>query len=33
LIRKKLDEKSQRALIEEAIKEVEKELEKTATRG
>ncbi len=33
LIRKKLDEKSQRSLIEEAIKEVEKELEKAATRG
>ncbi|MEO0122388.1 MAG: F0F1 ATP synthase subunit B [candidate division WOR-3 bacterium] len=33
LIRKKLDEKSQRALIEEAIKEVEKELEKAASRG
>lgn len=32
LIRKKLDEKSQRSLIEEAIKEVEKELEKAATR-
>ncbi|MGB9721110.1 MAG: F0F1 ATP synthase subunit B, partial [bacterium] len=31
LIRKKLDEKSQRELIEEAIKEVEKELGKTAT--
>ncbi|MEO0094734.1 MAG: F0F1 ATP synthase subunit B [candidate division WOR-3 bacterium] len=33
LIRKKLDEKSQRALIEEAIKEVEKELEKAASKG
>ncbi len=30
MIKKKLDEKSQRALIEEAIKEVEKELEKTS---
>ncbi|MEO0136123.1 MAG: F0F1 ATP synthase subunit B [candidate division WOR-3 bacterium] len=33
LIRKRLDEKTQRELIEEAIKEVERELEKTATRG
>ncbi len=31
MIKKKLDETSQRALIEEAIKEVEKELEKTTT--
>ena len=31
MIKKKLDEKSQRTLIEEAIKEVEKELEKTTT--
>lgn len=31
MIKKKLDETSQRALIEEAIKEVEKELEKATT--
>ncbi len=31
MIKKKLDETSQRTLIEEAIKEVEKELEKTTT--
>lgn len=31
MIKKKLDETSQRAMIEEAIKEVEKELEKTTT--
>ncbi len=33
MIKKKLDEKTQRDLIEEAIKEVEKELEKTTTSG
>ncbi|MCX7994237.1 MAG: F0F1 ATP synthase subunit B [candidate division WOR-3 bacterium] len=33
LIKKKLDEKSQRELIGEAIKEVEKELEKASARG
>ncbi|MEO0205402.1 MAG: F0F1 ATP synthase subunit B [candidate division WOR-3 bacterium] len=32
MIKKKLDEKSQRALIEEAIKEVEKELKKTSSK-
>ncbi|MGQ9464274.1 MAG: F0F1 ATP synthase subunit B [bacterium] len=31
MIKRKLDEKSQRLMIEEAIKEVEKELEKTTT--
>lgn len=33
LIKKRLDEKSQRALIEEAIREVEKELEKASKSG